>query len=382
MKTLCQISGTTISASNTFTAQIKSAKLRTRTLARHPVFSYSLRELVILSAEKEPQQWTPEQRHLLFLALAHKTGTLVQEYPILPGSCGLTEYKLLSALPAIILLCSRIVLNREGWKDLQELEALPSIVVRADQEAIDLPAFYSKTIAPFTELLALGKAGTRVTETRDPDSILDRELFYERELKRALSMPTKSKSNIHKYSPTIGKHVLKVLCNELGTKVAIHDLLPMDYYQQYQALLISKPSDTGHIPEAVINRLWEHLNNTVKISVAPEDTIIRAYVSLTLQHVKECIEYKTDLNAMFGCTTTLVSAQLNPAIPANWRIRTLAQDPLSAGTLTLPAVAPNTTNPLALRLRAERLAKEEAAKVAALAVTQEAVQADSERGVL
>lgn len=367
MRTLCQISGTSITASNTFTTQLKSAKLRTRTLARHPIFSYSLRELVILASEKEPQAWTPEQRHLLFLALAHKTETLQQEYPILLGSCGLTEYKLLSALPALILLCSRIVLNREGWKDLQELECLPSIVVRQEQGSINLPDFYSKTLAPYTELLALGKAVTRVTTTRDPDSILDRELYYERELKRALNLPTKQKSTIHQYTPTIGKHVLKVLCNELGSKAAIHDLLPMDYYPHYQFLLVNKPSDTGNVPEHILNRLWTHLNDTVKISIAPEDTIIRAYVSLTLQHLKECIEYKTDLSAMFGGTTTLVAAQLNPAIPAKWQIRTLAPDPLSASTLTLPPVAPNTTNPLALKLRAQREAAEEAARVAALA---------------
>lgn len=348
MRELCYISGTTITTHNTFTTQLKALRLRTRTLGLHPIFSYSLRELVLLGDSLVVERSTPEQLHLLYLALASHTRVLQFRTPANPGTLGLTHTKLLDAFPRLLQACARLALHRTKWNALLEAEALPLLAV--DTGCTPIPEFLEKHIIP--HLLALGtpaSIGRSVLAGKE-----EFELEFERELLRVLHK--KATSTIHSYTPAIGKHVLGALQSELQ---ALH-LWPCnsEQWKAWQYLLFRTSKEAVNVKVEHIESLWFHLNSTVKVSLSAEDRVIRAYVSLTLQHLEACQNAHSDLQLIFGGIVTTRRLISNPAIPVEFSVRSVVADPMTSGLLTVQPKAPDSKNPIAQRLLAMRKAQE------------------------
>jgi len=107
-------------------------------------------------------------------------------------------------------------------------------------------------------------------------------------------------------------------------------------------------------------RALQELVASIPAGLGAEDTVVRSYKLLTIRHLDTLISYEYTLGEMFGGATTRAVSKYSKEAGVQWEVRGLSDDPMQqamALAAMQPAVAPkapDSQNPLALRLRAKR----------------------------
>lgn len=325
-------------------------------LSTHMIFSYDIVELLIMASFKRYESLTTTQRHLIAVALLDQTGMIKIKFPITTDI--LPPEKLLPIFPLITESCIRIACNRDYWKDMAHNR--PKIEIRLDNwEDINIVGFIKKQIYMNTAILLLPRSSSRLVNAKE--SMLDDEIDFERMLKRKIVEQNANRKTSY-YTTRMGKEILRELEKELKqTNKSENKIVKMSSgYKELAMYILAADVDKISPNRATykdIKKLRDLIDEYVQVSIAPEHTMMRAYVAIVMSNLDKKLAYQLSVAVMFGQMTTTVQAKLNPALPLEYSTQELVKDPFSAGTVNIPPKNSNlesSTNSLVHRIRAKR----------------------------
>lgn len=357
MKQFCKYSGVILQNDNLLSGLNVSTKKQI-SASTHMVFhpQYKIQDILQMASSKPFEQLTEVQRHLLAVAMLKHTGLVKIKTPItvelMPAETTLKIFGLL------VEACIRIASNYKLWNDL--LYKHPTMEVRADNlDDIDLKQFIKAQIFQGTTVLLLSNSSHSLRAKTNSEK-LDDEIEFEYQLKQQL---LNHRSNRDKYSfePHMGKYVINewdtVLKSEQGTRLdsTTRDRAHYLFHTVPEKVVPSKATVTQ------IRAIREGIVDTVTLSIAPEDTVTRTYVSLTVGYLDSILDYLTHVNNIFGGITKQVPARLGEAFPIQYTVNEIAKpDPfktIEAMPAPINSELTKSTNPLVQKILAKRAAE-------------------------
>jgi len=351
MKQFCIKSGIVIKH-DTVLDNLGLDPIKLNTPSIHPVFSYPLVDIISMATSKPHQNLTTNQRHLLALAILDRTGVVSIQYPIMVEE--LEPEKLLKLFPMIVEIGVRIVLNYQYWED--SLDLRPRIELRADNKNdVNIFGYIKNILFQQSAELLLPRSTSRLTQKES--RLLDEEIDFEVELKRKIAEHN-SNTKTNNYTITMGKYVLKELSKEIFNTTGHH--LKKDFQDLALYILATNPEklSTHKATYKQVKHLREMIVTHIPISIAPEDTLTRAYTAIVVKHLDDKLDYYSSVAAIFGAITEKVPAKLGSAYPLEYSVVEVNASPFDSGVLSIPTKNKNLKNSsssLVQRLLAKRV---------------------------
>ena len=313
-----------------------------------------------MATHKPFEKLTTQQRHLLAVAIIDKCCPITIYRPI--NSELLPADKLLSLFPMIVEAGIRCASMWDNWKVVRK--GMPRMEVRLDNFTELNLLSYIKNIF-FVETHNLLFTENLNTISARKANRLDEEINFEIELKQQIKNYDASRKH-NTFTPAMGKFVLAILTKELkNTPTPItNNFRDVAYYIfNTPAGKISRTKIGGeivYVNSDTIARLRNLIVTYSKFTIAPEDTLARAYTAITVRHLDSKLDYFQSVVALFGIETEEVLVDLDPEYPIEYSVKKLPKVAVhTKATVIPPPKNPDvdkSTSPLIQRILAKRAA--------------------------
>ena len=359
MRTFCIKSGVIISQDNCLD-NLGLGRNKLTKVSEHLVFGYPLKDLLTMATHKPFEKLSTKQRHLLAVAIVDKCCPIDIYRPI--NSELLPPDKLLSLFPMIIEAGIRVASMYDNWLTVKA--GMPRMEVRLDNFTELNLMSYIKNIF-FVETHNLLFTDNLSTIQARKANMLDEEINFEIELKQQIKQYDAKRKN-STFSPKMGKFVLAILTKELkNTPTPItNDFRDIAYYifnttaDKISRVKIGKAM--VYVNSDTIARLRNLIVTYSKFTIAPEDTLARAYTAITVRHLDSKLDYFQSVVALFGIETEEVLVDLEPEYPIEYSIKQMPKIATHTKSTVIPPPknpeVANSTNSLIKRILAKRAA--------------------------